>query len=153
MPDPKELEPFLDKDYRDSYLDGHVKGRIAYQIFQLRKDLNLSQAEFGKLISQAQTIVSRLENTEYGAVTVNTLIKIAQGLGIGLEIRFCDYEHLVTSSVSPEDFGVENIQQTYDRLAKEASGSLVIGGSKRQSANRRSRLAPVSRQSRAASRK
>jgi transcriptional regulator with XRE-family HTH domain len=118
---PDDLEPFLDKDYRDAYLDGHVKGSIAYQIFQLRKNLDLNQSQFGALISQPQTVVSRLENTEYGAVTVNTLIKIAQGLGIGLEIRFCDYPHLIESGVSPQDFAVDTVQQSYRKLADKAS--------------------------------
>ena len=62
---PSALEPFLDKEYRDSYLDAYVRANIAYQIQVIRERMGLSQADFGQLIEKPQNVVSRLEDTEY----------------------------------------------------------------------------------------
>jgi transcriptional regulator with XRE-family HTH domain len=110
--DLSKLQKFLDKDYRDSYLDSHVKGSIAYQIQALREKAKLTQTEFGKLIGKPQSVVSRLEDTEYGGVNVNTLLQIAHALNIALEVKFCDFGTILKSDVSHDGLQVENIHET-----------------------------------------
>jgi transcriptional regulator with XRE-family HTH domain len=139
-----ELQKFLDDSYRESYLDSHVKGGIAYQIQALREKEGLNQTKFGSLVGMPQPVVSRLENTEYGAVNVNTLLKIANALKIGLEVRFCNFETVLSADMSPVAFRVENIQETLVRCVRAAipspppsneiqssgaAGQRVIGGS------------------------
>ena len=50
-----------------------------------------SQRAFGELIGKPQSVVSRLENEEYGKLTLQTLLDIAEKLDIALEVRFVDY--------------------------------------------------------------
>jgi transcriptional regulator with XRE-family HTH domain len=114
--DLSKLQKFLDDSYRESYLEAHVKGSIAYQIQALREQASLNQTEFGELIGKPQSVVSRIESTEYGGANVNTLIEIANRLKIGLQIRFCDFETVLSANLSPEGLKVENIQQTISRL-------------------------------------
>jgi transcriptional regulator with XRE-family HTH domain len=114
--DLSKLQKLLDKSYRDSYLEGHVKGSIAYQIQALREKEGLTQTEFGKLIGKPQSVVSRLEDTEYGGVNVNTLLQIAYALNIGLEVRFCDFRTILKSDVSPDGLKVENIYETINNI-------------------------------------
>ena len=116
MSDLSKLQKFQDDSYREAYLDAHVKGGIAYQVQALREKSGRNQTEFGELIGKPQSVVSRLESTEYGAVNVNTLVDIANRLKIGLLIRFCDFETLTVADVSPEAFAVENIDETINRL-------------------------------------
>jgi transcriptional regulator with XRE-family HTH domain len=118
--DLSELQKFLDDSYRVSYLDSHVKGSIAYQIQALREKLRLTQTQFGNAVDMPQTVISRLENTEYGSVNINTLLKIANKLGIGLEVRFCNFESVLAADVSPAAFLVETIAQTLARLQAAA---------------------------------
>jgi transcriptional regulator with XRE-family HTH domain len=124
--DLSKLEKFLNDSYRASYLEAHVKGSIAYQIQALRENEGLNQSDFGGLIGKPQSVVSRLEDTEYGGVNVNTLIQIANRLRIGLVIRFCDFPVVLASDVSPDAFKVENIQQTMSRLRATTTAQPTI---------------------------
>jgi transcriptional regulator with XRE-family HTH domain len=114
--DLSRLKKFQNDEYRISYLDSHVKGSIAYQIRWLREKLGLTQAQFGVLVGMPQAVISRLENAEGGAVNINTLLKIANGLKIGLAVGFCNFETVLKSDVSPAGLAVESIQETIDRL-------------------------------------
>jgi len=106
--DQKNLEPFLNKDYRDAWLDIRVKAGIAYQIQAIRQALGMSQAEFGALLSKPQSVVSRLEDNEYSG-TVKTLLEVAKSLGVGLKVQFCSYPEMLAVDVSPAKLAVENI--------------------------------------------
>jgi transcriptional regulator with XRE-family HTH domain len=114
--DLSKLKKFLDAPYRESYLDSHVRGSIAYQIRALREKLSLNQTEFGALVGMPQSVISRLEDTEQGAVNISTLLRIANHLGIALNVRFSDFETILKADVSPAAFQVENINDTITRL-------------------------------------
>ena len=121
MSDLSKLQKFLDDSYRVSYLDAHVKGSIAYQIQALREKLGLTQTQFGTLIGMPQPVVSRLEDTEYGGVNVNTLLQIANRLGIGLNVSFVRFDTVLDTDVSPAALAVETIKETISRLTAGAS--------------------------------
>jgi transcriptional regulator with XRE-family HTH domain len=117
--DLSELQKFLSVAYRESYLDSHVKSSISYQLQALRqKSGGINQTKFGQMIGQPQSVVSRLEGGEYGGVNINTLLKIANRLGIGLQVRFCSFEDILAEDVSPAAMAVECISETIARLTK-----------------------------------
>jgi transcriptional regulator with XRE-family HTH domain len=118
--DQNDLEPFLDKDYRDAWLDMRVKAGIAYQIQAIRQSMGMSQAEFGALLAKPQSVVSRLEDNEY-AGTIKTLLEIAKSLGVGLKVEFCSYPELLATDVSPAKLAVETIDASVAR-AREHLG-------------------------------
>jgi len=124
--DLSKLQKFQDDSYREAYLDAHVKGGIAYQVQALREKSGRNQTEFGELIGKPQSVVSRLESTEYGAVNVNTLVDIANRLKIGLLIRFCDFETLTVADVSPEAFAVENACQLLTHQMPDAGSDKFV---------------------------
>ncbi len=78
-----------DRAFRASYMEHHLKAFLADQIRGLRGDM--SQAAFGRLIGKPQSVVSRLENEEYGRVTLQTLLDIATRLDIAFVGRFVDF--------------------------------------------------------------
>jgi transcriptional regulator with XRE-family HTH domain len=80
---------FRSKKYRSSYVSTHLRAFLAAQFRVLRGEL--SQSEFGQKIGKPQTVISRLENTGYGKMTISTLIDIASRLDIALIIRFVDF--------------------------------------------------------------
>jgi len=112
--DQNDLEPFLNKDYRDAWLDIRVKAGIAYQIQAIRQAMGMSQAEFGALLAKPQSVVSRLEDNEY-AGTIKTLLEIAKSLGVGLKVEFCSYPELLAADVSPAKLAVETIDASVAR--------------------------------------
>jgi transcriptional regulator with XRE-family HTH domain len=129
----ENLEPFLDKEYRDSYIDGFVKGRIAIQIRALREKAGLSQKEFGDKIGKLQSVVSRLEDTDYGGVSVNTLLTIAKALDVALDVKFSDYVEVLCAGLDENALKVDNIHETYQacmvgsqRVTASASTTVVV---------------------------
>jgi Phage derived protein Gp49-like (DUF891) len=94
------LAPKLaDKSYRDSYVSTQLRTWLADQVRALRGDL--TQTEFGKLIGKPQTVISRLEDPDYGKLTLETLLDVASKLDIALLVRFVDH---VTFLVATNDF-------------------------------------------------
>ena len=91
----------------------------------LRDQSGLSQAEFAIKIGKTQSVVSRLEDTEYGAVTVSTLLDVAKELDIALLVQFCSYTELLSryADVSPQGLRVENIHQTLGAHARQTLGA------------------------------
>lgn len=85
------MEKFADKKYRDAYVSNHLREFLAAQIRSLRFKKEMSQAEFAKLLEKPQSVVSRLENPDYGKVTLQTLLDVANKLDIGLVVRFVDF--------------------------------------------------------------
>jgi transcriptional regulator with XRE-family HTH domain len=116
----ERLEPFLNKEYRDEYLDGHVKGGIAYQIRAIREQLCLNQSDFGKLIGKKQSSVSRLEDTEYSG-TVNTLLEIAKSLDLAICIRFCSHSEMLQLPISEESFRVDDVYKSVEKIKERPS--------------------------------
>jgi transcriptional regulator with XRE-family HTH domain len=108
--------PFQSKAYRDGFLETDVKGGIAYQIQALREKTGLSQAAFAEKTGKKQSVISRLEDTEYGGVNVNTLLEIAKALDIGLQVRFCDYVDVLERDISPAGMKVDTIFETMEKL-------------------------------------
>lgn len=91
------LAPKLaDKSYRDSYVSTQLRTWLADQVRALRG--GMSQKEFGQLIGKPQTVVSRLEDSNYGRLTLETLLDVASKLDIALLVRFVDYTTFLTAT-------------------------------------------------------
>jgi hypothetical protein len=88
--------PFADREFRTSYMAHHLRAFLADQIRGLRG--NTSQKEFGTLIGKPQSVVSRLEDEDYGKVSLQTLIDIAARLDIGLVVRFVDFPAFIAAT-------------------------------------------------------
>ena len=93
-----------DKDYRDGFVEGHVRTGLAYQIRALRDARNWSQEELGKRLGTSQSVVARLENPDYGKFSLTTLLKLASTFDVALDVRFTSFGELIetTSDLSPE---------------------------------------------------
>ena len=78
-----EKNPKLKEEYDN--LEPEYK--IIEQIIKLRKDLNLTQTELGKLLKVKQPDIARLESGEYNP-SLSYLKKVADVLGAKLDIRF-----------------------------------------------------------------
>jgi hypothetical protein len=77
------------KAYRDSYVASHTRQFLARQMREMRGDR--SQTEFGVVLDKQQTVVSRLEDPNYGKWTLQTLFDVARKQDIAVIVRFVDY--------------------------------------------------------------
>lgn len=75
--------------FRHAYFEKQLKAFLANQIRAIRG--NATQKEFAKTLGTTQSVVSRLEDENYGKVNAQTLIDIAKKLKLGLVIKFVDF--------------------------------------------------------------
>src|SRR5579862_2266026 len=82
------LASFRDRDYRRQFVAERVRSSMALQIRALREQREMSQTKLGDAIGMAQTWVSKLENPDYGKMTVATLLRLSDAFDTDLEIKF-----------------------------------------------------------------
>jgi transcriptional regulator with XRE-family HTH domain len=121
MNSPREqlIRKFRDKPYRDAFTAEHIYSRIPLKIRALREGRGLSQKNLGERIGMAQTWVSKLEDPNYGKLTLSTLLRLASAFDVGLEIDFVPFSKVLDDALSltpeswevpsfGEDAGIEN---------------------------------------------
>lgn len=108
------LTSLMDKDYRHAFVQERVRSSVALQIRSLRDQRHkMTQKELGDAIGMAQTWVSKLENPEYGKMTVSTLLRLANEFDTDLEIKFRPFSSTVDElpSQGPDYFQVRSFTE------------------------------------------
>lgn len=93
-----------DKAFRDAFVYEHVKRVIPYQLRAMRKERKWTQGDLGKAVGKPRNVVNRLENPNYGKLTLKTLFEIASGCDVALLVRFVPFSRLLKES---EDLSLE----------------------------------------------
>ena len=120
MIDQRRLDRFQrSKKYRSTYIASRVRLAIALQIKALREQYSKTQSEFASMLEKPQSVVSRLENPDYGKMSVQTLLEIADSLDIALVVKFVSYDKffrmLDNQNLNARELYVENFAKTVER--------------------------------------
>lgn len=88
-----DFQSYLKKELKNPEFKKHYDEygkqlEIAYQILELRKKKNISQAQLAKKIGTKQSNVARMEAGQQN-FSVDILGKIAEALGCNVKIMFC----------------------------------------------------------------
>ncbi len=135
------LSKLRSKKYRDAYVAENVRTGIAYQIRAMREQRDaMSQKDLGKLMHKPQSVVSRLEDPDYGKLTLQTLLRVAAAFDVALLVQFVTHEEFLrrTLDVSPRALEVDSFSSIQLQKLEEADvrqeflkkfndGSLSIG--------------------------
>lgn len=102
------LRELRGKEYREGYVEGHVRGGIAHQIRALREARGWSQGELARRAGKPQSVINRLENPEYGKFSISTLLELASTFDVALMVRFVSFGEMVNrySDLSPDALNV-----------------------------------------------
>lgn len=117
------LKKLTKKAYRDAYSEESVKTSLPFQIKAMREQRDWSQAILGKKTDMKQNAVSRLESAEYGNLSINTLIRLANAFDCGLLVKFVPFSRLVREfeDVSPSALEVSGFDEDLPNLKSWAS--------------------------------
>jgi hypothetical protein len=106
----KTVEKLRDKAYRDAYVESHIRIGIPYQIAALREqdDRRWSQAELGRRVAKPASVICRLEDPQYGRLTIRTLLELASAFDVALLVKFVSFSRFLDEfeDVSPEGLQV-----------------------------------------------
>lgn len=113
-----ELRSLDDKAYRESYVEGHVRAMVAYQIRCIRERSGLSQKAFAGKIGKPQSVISRLEDTEHGKITIQTLLDLARRLDVALIVKLASFPEFLQAygNLSEDSLAVEEFKVTRAEL-------------------------------------
>lgn len=87
-----------DQEYREAYMEAAVEQGVAWQIRINRTLRKMTQAELAKKIGSKPSGISRLEDPEYGAHSLETLKEIARAFDCALLVKFISYGELADES-------------------------------------------------------
>jgi len=69
------------------------KAHVATQIYQLRTRAGLTQKQLADLVGTTQSVISRLESTDYDGHSMNILEKVAEALHCRVQVKFVPQKH------------------------------------------------------------
>jgi transcriptional regulator with XRE-family HTH domain len=81
-------------------MEAAVEQGIAWQIRINRSGRGMSQAQLAEKLGSWQSAVSRLEDPEYGAHSLETLLALAKIFDCALIVKFAGYSALASESES-----------------------------------------------------
>lgn len=152
MNSPREqlIRKFSDKPYRDLFIAEHIYSRLPLKIRALRETRGLSQKDLGERIGVAQTWVSKLEDPNYGKLTLSTLLRLASAFDVGIEVDFVPFSKVLDAALAltPESWEVSSFVEDVgiENSRAELANSGVRGSRfyRREGCTRQVRLGPLS---------
>jgi transcriptional regulator with XRE-family HTH domain len=127
----KELvRELADEEFRHEYMMDQVRSYIAFQIRALREQRRWSQEDLAKEADKTQSVISRLEDPDYGKLSLQSCLEIAVAYDLPLLVQFVEWDDWLyrMSNVSPSalrkrSFDAEKLLEKHRRLSATANDS------------------------------
>lgn len=102
------LENCKNREYREALNEENVYAVVCAQLRVLREQRNLSQKQLGRRVRMAQERVSILEDPNAETKpTLKTLLRLAAGLDVGLDVRFVPFSTILDRSTRTDEASLQ----------------------------------------------
>jgi transcriptional regulator with XRE-family HTH domain len=97
------VRELADEKFRHEYMMDQVRSRIAFQIRALREQRQWNQGDLAKASGKTQSVISRLEDPDYGKLSLQSCLEIAVAFDLPLLVQFVEWDDWLArmSNVSP----------------------------------------------------
>jgi transcriptional regulator with XRE-family HTH domain len=112
-----------DDELRDGFVADHVRTRLALLIRSLREQRGWSQTDLADAMGTTQSVISRLEDPDYGKLTTRTLFEVAAAFKLPLYIDMPDWDEWFRLMSDMSSRSLQRKSFNADRLA--APGAAV----------------------------
>jgi transcriptional regulator with XRE-family HTH domain len=116
-----------DDEFRHEYMSDQVRSYIAFQIRALREQRGWNQAELAQRNGTTQSTISRIEDPDYGKVSLQSCFELADTFGVALLVQFVEWDDWLSrmSNMSPSamrkrSFNSERLKKTFQMEGQAA---------------------------------
>jgi transcriptional regulator with XRE-family HTH domain len=97
------VHELTDAEFRHEYMMDQVRSYIAFQIRALREQRRWTQGDLAQASGKTQSVISRLEDPDYGKLSLQSCLEIAVTYDIPLLVQFVEWDDWLTrmSNLSP----------------------------------------------------
>jgi transcriptional regulator with XRE-family HTH domain len=109
------------KEYREAFVAAFLKRYIPFQIRTIRKHREMSQQQLADASKLTQGVISRAEDSDYGNLTFNTVLRIAAGFDLVFVGKFVRFSELVgiVGEMSEESLALPSFSEECEREAAD----------------------------------
>lgn len=97
------VHELTDKEFRHEYMMDKVRSYIAFQIRALREQRRWNQGDLAKAAGKTQSVISRLEDPDYGKLSLQSCLELAVAYDLPLLVQFVEWDDWLArmSNMSP----------------------------------------------------
>lgn len=107
------LDQLNDEEFRQEFVRDHMRVRLATLMRSLRERKGWSQRELGTKMGTSQSAVSRIEDPDYGKLTLQTLFDAAEAFDLPLMVDFARWEDWL-QRIDDRDFERNSFDEFYN---------------------------------------